>query len=66
MDRDLLIRLALCSVLVVIVLVTASTRFYVNIVAPLCVVAVAVVMFWPRRATGNDPEVDSTDRVPGA
>ena len=63
MDRDLLIRLALCSVLVVVVLVSASTRFYVNIIAPLCVVGVAVVMFWPRRGTEDAPEVDPTDRV---
>lgn len=63
MDRDLLIRMALCCVLVAAVLVTTQTRHFNGIVAPLAVIGVAVVMFWPRRGRRDAPPADPNDRV---
>lgn len=49
MDRDLVTRIAAVVVIVAAYLVASRLEFHETIVAPLAVVAVAVVMFWPRR-----------------
>lgn len=64
MDRDLLTRAALCCLLVAAVVVAAQTGRYLNVVAPVAVVGVAAVMFWPRRTDGSQHSPsDSTDRA---
>ncbi|MEH0147629.1 hypothetical protein V6D40_08150 [Corynebacterium sp. Q4381] len=49
MDRDLVTRIAAVVVIVAAYLVASRLEFHNEIAAPLAVVAVAVVMFWPRR-----------------
>lgn len=49
MDRDLVTRIVAVVVIVGAYLVASRFDFHNTIVAPLAVVAVAVVMFWPRR-----------------
>ncbi|QPK82697.1 hypothetical protein G7Y29_07380 [Corynebacterium qintianiae] len=67
MDRDLLTRVALCCVLVAAVLIASQTGRFMNVVAPLAVVGVAVVMFWPRHRGGHDAApadpIDRNDRA---
>ncbi|MCP1386734.1 hypothetical protein M5J20_00765 [Corynebacterium sp. TA-R-1] len=49
MDKDLIIRVVLVVAIVAGYLVASRAEFYNSVIAPLAVVAVAVVMFWPRR-----------------
>lgn len=49
MDKDLITRIVAVVVIVAAYLVASRLDFHNGIVAPLAVVAVAVVMFWPRR-----------------
>lgn len=49
MDKDLITRIVLVIIAVALYLVASSMDFHNSIVAPLTVVVVALVMFWPRR-----------------
>lgn len=49
MDKDLLTRIVAVVLIVAAYLVASGLNFHSTIVAPLAVVAVALVMFWPRR-----------------
>lgn len=55
MDRDLVTRICLVVAVVALYLLAARVDFYPNVVAPVVVVAVAVVMFWPRRTGEQTP-----------
>ncbi|MGV0375633.1 hypothetical protein ACUY2P_08650 [Corynebacterium hadale] len=48
MDKDLLTRIVLVVVTVALYIVASQTGFHTTIAAPIAVVIVAVVMFWPR------------------
>ena len=63
MDRDLIIRSALCCVFVIAVLIATQTGRGINIVAPLSVVGVGLVMFWPRRGAHDAPPAEPGDRA---
>lgn len=47
-SKDLGIRFALVAAVVVAYLVAAHYNFHNSVVAPVAVVAVALIMFWPR------------------
>ncbi|MGV0423401.1 hypothetical protein ACUY28_08250 [Corynebacterium sanguinis] len=63
MDRDLIIRIALCCVFVAAVLIATQAGRGINIVAPLSVVGVGLVMFWPRRDVRDVAPPESGDRA---
>ena len=48
MDKDLLVRIALVVLVVGAYLIADRVGFHSAVVAPVAVVLVAVVMFWPR------------------
>lgn len=54
MDKDLLTRVGLVVATVVLYLIATRVDFYPTVVAPIAVVIVAVVMFWPRRSETAD------------
>lgn len=57
MDKDLLIRIALVVLVVAVYLIADRDGFHNVAIAPITVVLVAVVMFWPRstsRGNGTD------------
>ncbi|MDY5784623.1 MULTISPECIES: hypothetical protein [unclassified Corynebacterium] len=58
MDRDLIARIVITSLLVAAFLVASMTGFHVTIVGPAVVIAIAVVMFWPRRAEARSQRAD--------
>lgn len=49
MDKDLITRIVAVVLIVAAYLVASRFDFHNTVVAPLAVVAVALVMFWPRR-----------------
>lgn len=53
MNRDLGIRFALVAAVVVLYLVASHFNFHNSVLAPASVVAVALIMFWPRRGDGD-------------
>ncbi|OFT83702.1 hypothetical protein [Corynebacterium sp. HMSC29G08] len=48
MDKDLAVRVALVVVTVVAYLIANRFEFHNTVLAPIAVVTVAVIMFWPR------------------
>lgn len=54
MDKDLMTRFVLVVVIVAAYLVVSRAEFHNAILAPLAVVAVAAVMFYPRRSEQAD------------
>lgn len=58
MDKDLLTRVGLVVATVALYLIASRVEFYPSVVAPIAVVIVAVVMFWPRR--GDSAEKPTT------
>lgn len=55
MDKDLITRISLVVVAVALYLIAARVEFYPYVIAPITVVVVAVVMFWPRRTDSKHP-----------
>lgn len=53
MNRDLGIRFVLVAAVVVLYLVASHFNFHNSVLAPASVVAVALIMFWPRRGDGD-------------
>lgn len=53
MNRDLGIRFTLVAAVVVLYLVASHFNFHNSVLAPASVVAVALIMFWPRRGDGD-------------
>mgnify|MGYP006897782234 CR=1 FL=1 len=49
MNKELGIRFALVAAVVVLYLVASHYNFHNSVLAPASVVAVALIMFWPRR-----------------
>ncbi|UIZ91590.1 hypothetical protein JZY91_07490 [Corynebacterium sp. CNCTC7651] len=62
MDKDLVTRVVLVVLIVAAYLVASRAEFYTTIIAPLAVVLVAVVMFWPRRDAADGSEASETAR----
>lgn len=54
MDKDLLVRIALVVLVVGAYLIADRVGFHTVVVAPVTVVLVAVVMFWPRSTNRGD------------
>lgn len=54
MDKDLLVRIALVVLVVGAYLIADRVEFHSAVAAPLAVVLVAVVMFWPRSTHRGD------------
>lgn len=57
MDRDLVTRIVLVCVAVAAYLTTSQLEVAKNVIAPLLVLFVAVVMFWPRKRDHEDVQV---------
>ncbi|OFT57040.1 hypothetical protein HMPREF3151_08695 [Corynebacterium sp. HMSC05H05] len=55
MNKPLIIRFALVAVVVAIYLVASEAGWYPKLAGPLAVLAVAAVMFWPRRGGPKGP-----------
>ncbi|PLA38531.1 hypothetical protein CYJ46_02315 [Corynebacterium coyleae] len=53
MNKPLVTRIALVCVVVVVFLIASQQGWYPKLAGPLAVVAVAAVMFWPRRDGGE-------------
>ncbi|WIM66989.1 hypothetical protein QP027_07580 [Corynebacterium breve] len=51
MDRSIAIRIGLVTVLIVAYIAAAAVDFHRQTVAPIIVIAIAVVMFFPRPKT---------------
>ncbi|AQQ15651.1 hypothetical protein CGLAU_08480 [Corynebacterium glaucum] len=60
MDKDLLTRVGLVIATVVLYLIATRVDFYPTVVAPVAVIVVAVIMFWPRRSKAADTTTTST------
>ena len=52
MNKPLIIRFVLVAIVVAIYLVASQAGWYPKLAGPLAVLAVAAVMFWPRRQSG--------------
>lgn len=52
MNKPLIIRFGLVAVVVALYLVASLAGWYPKLAGPIAVIAVAAVMFWPRRARG--------------
>lgn len=52
MNKPLIIRFVLVAIVVAIFLVASQAGWYPKLAGPLAVLAVAAVMFWPRRQRG--------------
>ena len=49
MNRSLIVRFVLVAVVVTLFLIASQAGWYPKLAGPIAVVAVAAVMFWPRR-----------------
>lgn len=54
MEKSLATRLVLVCVVVAAVLVATQMGWYPKLVGPIAVIAVALIMFWPRPKGGAD------------
>ena len=54
MDKSLVTRFALVCLVVALVLVASQMGWYPKLVGPIAVIAVALIMFWPRSKNGVD------------
>lgn len=52
MNRSLIVRFVLVAVVVTLYLIASQAGWYPKLAGPIAVVAVAAVMFWPRRERG--------------
>ncbi|WP_273407502.1 hypothetical protein [Corynebacterium ureicelerivorans] len=52
MNRSLIVRFVLVAVVVALDLIASQAGWYPKLAGPIAVVAVAAVMFWPRRDRG--------------
>ena len=52
MNKPLMIRFGLVAVIVALYLVASQAGWHPKLAGPLAVLAVAAVMFWPRRGRG--------------
>ena len=52
MNRSLIVRFVLVVVVVALYLIASQAGWYPKLAGPIAVVAVAAVMFWPRRDRG--------------
>lgn len=52
MNKPLIIRFGLVAVVVALYLVASQAGWYPKLAGPIAVIAVAAVMFWPRRGGG--------------
>ena len=52
MNRSLIVRFVLVTVVVALYLIASQAGWYPKLAGPIAVVAVAAVMFWPRRDRG--------------
>ncbi|AIL97245.1 hypothetical protein [Corynebacterium ureicelerivorans] len=52
MNRSLIVRFVLVAVVVTLFLIASQAGWYPKLAGPIAVVAVAAVMFWPRRDRG--------------
>lgn len=52
MNRSLIVRFVLVAVVVTLYLIASQAGWYPKLAGPIAVVAVAAVMFWPRRDRG--------------
>ncbi len=52
MNRSLIVRFVLVAVVVALYLIASQAGWYPKLAGPIAVVAVAAVMFWPRRERG--------------
>ncbi|AKV58055.1 MULTISPECIES: hypothetical protein [Corynebacterium] len=48
MDKDLVVRIVLVVVTVIAYLIADTLEFHNTVLAPIAVLTVAVIMFWPR------------------
>lgn len=54
MDKSLVTRFALVCLVVALLLVATQMGWYPKLVGPIAVIAVAVIMFWPKSNDGAD------------
>ena len=52
MNRSLIVRFVLVTAVVALYLIASQAGWYPKLAGPIAVVAVAAVMFWPRRDRG--------------
>lgn len=55
MNKPLLIRVGLVCLVVAVYLIASEQGWYPKLAGPLAVLAVAAVMFWPRRGADKGP-----------